>query len=72
MACGPLPLTEAVMAIVVSVRKQLERSNAKVERVRAKLAAAPDNETLQHALETAAKENANLSQALSNGPKLQK
>jgi hypothetical protein len=40
--------------------------------VRAKLAAAPDNETLQHDLETAAKENANLSQALSNGPKLQK
>jgi hypothetical protein len=61
-----------MMAIVVSVRKQLERSNAKVERVRAKLAAAPDDETLQHDLETAAKENANLSQALSNGPKLQK
>jgi hypothetical protein len=60
------------MTVVMSVKKLLERSNGKVERARVALAAAPDSETLQHALETAAKENANLSQALSNGPKLHK
>ena len=53
------------MTIVLSVAKQLKRSNAKIERVRAALAAAPEDERLQHALEIAAKENANLLQALS-------
>ena len=52
--------------IVVSISKQLKRSKAKLARVQAALAAAPNNKLLQQALEIAAKENANLRKALSN------
>jgi len=55
--------------IVISISKQLKRSRAKLARVQAALAATPNNKALQGALQNAAKENANLRQALSNTSK---
>ena len=52
--------------IVLSISKQLKRSKAKLARVRAALATAPNDKVQQQALENAAKENANLRKALSN------
>jgi hypothetical protein len=55
--------------IVMSISKQLQRSKARLARVKAALAAAPNNKVLQQSLAVAIKENANLKQALSNTSK---